>query len=347
MRGPDLASELLALHPAPPLEGLADAHGRSIRYMRLSLTDRCNFRCVYCMPPEGLTPLPHAEVLSYEELLRFCRLSAALGISRYKITGGEPLCRKGALDFIHALKTLPGVRQVSLTTNAALLRGALPRLAALGLDGINISLDTLNPKRYRAITASSALPDEAVAALQEARGLGLTVKINAVPVAGYNDGDLVPLARFALEQGCFVRFIELMPVGQARAFAGLSQAQIRRDMEEAFGPLTPLAESIGNGPAEHFTVAGYSGGIGFISALSKKFCRSCNRVRLTAAGFLKVCLHHETGRDMKALLRGNLSDEELARAIRGAIWEKPLAHSFEEASAPGGPRAFFMSSVGG
>lgn len=339
---------MCAREPAVPVpEGLSDAHGRRIDYMRLSLTDRCNFRCVYCMPPEGRAHLPHAEILSYEELLRFCRISAALGISRYKVTGGEPLCRKGAMDFIRDLKGLPGVRQVTLTTNGALLRGFLPQLAEIGIDGINVSLDTLEPEHYRTVTGSSALPGEAIAAMREAKNLGILVKINAVPIAGHNDADLAPLARFALENGYHLRFIELMPVGQARTYRGVLQADIRRGMEREFGPLTPLGRRIGNGPAEHFTLAGHNGSLGFISALSKKFCHTCNRVRFTASGFLKVCLHHETGRDMKALLRGNASDQELAEAIRGAIREKPLSHCFEEAANPGGPKVFFMNSVGG
>lgn len=327
--------------------GLADAHGRRICYIRLSLTDRCNFRCIYCMPPEGQKHIPHAEILTYEELLRFCRISAGLGIGRYKITGGEPLCRKGAVPFISALKQLPGVEQVTLTTNGSLLLHHLDGLSAAGIDGVNVSLDTLSPERYQAITGASLAPGEIVRAIRETQARGIAVKINAVPLMGHNDRDLLPLARFALENGCHLRFIELMPIGRGRAFTGVPDTEIRRRIEKEFGPLTPLGRRIGNGPAEYFSIRGYPGSIGFIAALSKKFCHACNRVRLTAPGYLKVCLHHGMGRGMKPLLRGGASDQDIAEAVAEAVRQKPFSHFFEGAPEPGGPGSFFMNSVGG
>ena len=326
--------------------GLADGHGRRIDYIRLSLTDRCNFRCVYCMPPEGAAHIPHEEILSYEELTRFCRISAALGISRYKITGGEPLCRKGAVSFMRALKLMPGVKQVTLTTNGALLAERLDELADLGLDGINVSLDTLSGDRYHTITRSVTSPEDVLNTLQKARDRGFSVKINAVPLKGYNDQDIMPLARHALENGFHLRFIELMPVGRAGQYEGIPQETIRRDIENCFGPLLPLGKRIGNGPAEHFSVHGHDGSIGFISALSKKFCHSCNRVRLTSSGYLKTCLHHDTGMEIKPLLRGGSTDEEISRAIIEAVQQKPAAHAFRKPEE-GGVTEFTMNSVGG
>lgn len=326
---------------------LFDTHGRRINYIRVSLTDRCNFRCLYCMPPEGQTHIPHAEILSYEELLRFCRISAKLGISRYKITGGEPLCRKDAVPFMRELKKLPGVEQVTLTTNGSALLGQVEALAAMGIDGINVSLDTLSPERYRSITGASCVPENVITAMRAARERGIRIKINTVPIAGHNEADLLNLARFALENGYHLRFIELMPVGQARAYAGVPQEEIRRRIEETFGAMTPLGVRIGNGPAEPFKLAGYSGTIGFISAISKKFCGVCNRVRLTSSGFLKTCLHYDVGREMKHLLRGAASDQEIAAEIVAAVREKPRAHVFEAAPETDGPGAFFMNSVGG
>ena len=331
---------------AAPRNGLTDGHGRRIDYIRLSLTDRCNFRCVYCMPPEGAAHIPHEEILSYEELIRFCRISAALGISRYKITGGEPLCRKGAVSFMRSLKLMPGVEQVTLTTNGALLAGRLDGLAEFGLDGINVSLDTLSSDRYHAITRSGASPEDVLNTLQKAKDRGFSVKINAVPLKGYNDRDILPLARHALENGFHLRFIELMPVGRAGLYEGIPQETIKRDIENRFGPLEPLGKRIGNGPAEHFSVRGHDGSVGFISALSKKFCHSCNRVRLTSSGYLKTCLHHDTGMEIKPLLRGGSTDGEIGRAIIEAVRQKPAAHAFRKPEE-GEATEFTMNSVGG
>jgi cyclic pyranopterin phosphate synthase len=321
---------------------LKDALGRVINYMRLSVTDRCNFRCVYCMPPGGVVSVPHSEILTFEEMLRVGRVSAALGISRFRVTGGEPLCRKGCASFIGQLKRLPGVEQVSLTTNISLLGENLDELARAGLDGLNASLDTLSQKRFARLTRSGARLSTLLPALRGARDLGIPVKINVVPMKGFNDGDFVGLARFALESGFHIRFIELMPVGRAGKYAGIRQESIFRSMCDEFGQLTALDRAIGNGPAVNYAVPGFDGSIGFISALSHKFCRDCNRVRLTSSGFLKTCLHHDTGAELKPLLRGAATDEGLAAAIAAAVLAKPGGHDFGNAAG-----RFYMSGVGG
>lgn len=326
---------------------LFDSHGRKIDYMRLSLTDRCNYRCVYCMPPEGEEHIPHEEILTYEELLRLCRITAALGISRYKITGGEPLCRKGAVDFIRNLRSIPGVEQTTITTNGALLAPRVAALAGMGVDGITVSLDSLNQEHYNDISRSRVDVAGVLKAMADAKQRGVRVKINVVPLRGYNEDDLPDLTRFALEHAYHIRFIELMPVGRGRVYDGVPQEAIRRMVEETFGVMAPLDRVIGNGPAECWSVSGHKGSVGFISALSKKFCHRCNRIRLTSLGYLKTCLHHNIGVDIKPLLRGNARDEELREAIVAAVRKKPQAHEFSRAPVRGEPRTFFMNSVGG
>lgn len=329
------------------LSGLYDSHGRKIDYIRLSLTDRCNFRCVYCMPPEGEPHIPHDEILSYEELLRFCAITAGLGISRYKITGGEPFCRKGAVDFIRALKKLPGVEQTTITTNGAYLARHVDDLADIGVDGVNVSFDSLEQDRFNAITRSKVRVEDIQKAMAAVRASGIRVKMNAVPLRNYNEKDLPELTRFALEQGYHIRFIELMPVGAGRIYEGIPQEEIRDMIEREFGALVPLGRAIGNGPAECYSVNSYKGSVGFISAMSKKFCHLCNRVRLTSRGYLKTCLHHNIGVDIKPMLRSQASDSEIKEAIINAVLKKPKAHEFSRSSQQGEPQTFFMNSVGG
>lgn len=329
------------------LPGLYDIYGRKIEYIRLSLTDRCNFRCVYCMPPEGEPHIPHDEILSYEELMRFCGITARLGISRYKITGGEPFCRKGAVDFIRDLKKLPGVEQTTITTNGAYLARHVDELAAIGVDGVNVSFDSLIQDNFNQITRSKVRIDDIKDAMAAVRAKGIRVKMNAVPLRNYNEEDLPELTAFALEHGYHIRFIELMPVGAGRVYEGIPQDEIREMIERKFGPLSPLGRVIGNGPAECYSVDGHEGSVGFISAMSKKFCHQCNRIRFTSLGYLKTCLHHNIGVDLKPLLRGKASDAELEEAIVTAVQKKPKAHEFSRTPHEGEPKDFLMNSVGG
>ncbi len=337
--------------PAPykeavmPDTALQDTHGRIIDYMRISVTDRCNFRCVYCMPKEGEPFIPHAEILSYEELLRICRITSQLGISRYKITGGEPLCRKDVVSFIKNLKSLPGVRKVTLTTNGALLGTFADRLAEAGVETVNVSLDSLTQRNFNAITRSAVPVKDILAAMAKAKARGLRIKINVVPLDDFNRDDLAGLARHAVENGYHIRFIELMPVGLGLEYAGTDQSIIRQMAEREFGPLTLIKERMGNGPAICYSVEGSSGSIGFISALSDKFCRTCNRVRLTSSGFLKTCLHHDVGINLRELLRGGVDDAQLEAAIRDAVAQKPMAHNFSR--LPGMQKTALMHSIGG
>ncbi len=330
-----------------PRNALFDDFGRRIDYLRVSLTDRCTFRCIYCMPPDGMPHIPHAEILSYEELLRLCRISADLGVSRYKITGGEPLCRKGATSFIRRLKALPGVGSVTLTTNGFLLGQAVPDLAAAPLDSVTVSLDAFTQETFSRITRSGVCLDGILRTMDQAREAGLRVKINTVPVEGVNETELLPLARYALEKGFQIRFIELMPVGKGKTHTGVGCDSVRAMLEAAFGPLTPLLERTGNGPAECMRVRGYPGSVGFIAALSHAFCGRCNRLRLTSTGFLKTCLHHENGCDLKGPLRAGASDADLARIIQETVRTKPRAHDFATLATSRAETPFLMNSIGG
>ena len=329
------------------MPGLYDTHGRKIDYIRLSLTDRCNFRCVYCMPPEGEAHIPHKELLSYEELLRFCSIAAKIGISRYKITGGEPFCRKDAIHFIRNLKKLSGVEQVTITTNGAYLADHVDELAAIGVDGVNVSFDSLSQEHFNTITRSKIKVADIKDAMAAVRAKGIRVKMNAVPLRAYNEDDLPVLTRFALEHGYHIRFIELMPVGSGRIYEGIAQEEIREMIAREFGPLSPLGRVIGNGPAECYSVEGHLGSVGFISAMSKKFCHSCNRIRFTSLGYLKTCLHHNIGVDLKPLLREKASVATIESSIRDAVSKKPKAHEFSRTPLEGDNQSFFMNSVGG
>ncbi len=324
---------------------LFDGQGRRIDYLRVSITDRCPFRCLYCMPAEGAPHMEHKDILRYEEILRLCRVMAGLGVRRYKITGGEPLCRKGASGFIRTLKALPGVDSVTLTTNGLLLPPLLPELADAGLDSVTFSLNALSQETFVRVTRGGARVEDILEAMDQAGGTGLRVKINVVPLRNVNEAELLPLARFGLERGWQVRFIELMPVGTGSEYQGIPGDEVKAALEAALGPMTPLSRATGNGPAECMSVAGYPGSLGFINALSHAFCHRCNRLRLTAAGFLKTCLHHQHGVDLKTPLRAGVSDADLGKTVRETTRAKLDGHAF--AAAQGTVPSFFMRNVGG
>lgn len=325
---------------------LCDDLGRNIAYMRLSLTDRCNFRCVYCMPDKGLPFIPHEAVITYEELLRLATIFTGLGVTRYKITGGEPLCRKGAVEFIRDLVALPGVDDVTLTTNGSLADSRLEALAESGLRSVTFSCDAYDAIPFGTICRTETDPKEIRAAMGKAAALGLTVKINTVPIAGLNDAELPRLARFALERGFQIRFIELMPIGSGKALSGVSPAAIRQTMEREFGPLKRVDYKTGNGPAVMHSIEGYPGLVGFIAALSGRFCSSCNRARLTSTGFFKTCLCHEAGIDLRAAMVNGATDDGLRGMIREAAARKPGGHTFSFAAEEAGG-GFYMNTVGG
>ncbi len=313
-----------------------DRYQREIHYLRLSVTDLCNLRCRYCMP-DGVEKLEREAVLTYEEFLRLAALFARCGIDTVRVTGGEPLVRKNVAQLVAGLKETPGIRRVTLTTNAVLLAEQLPALLDAGLDGVNISLDTLRPEVFRQITARDDFA-AVQAGLQAALQSGLPVKLNCVPQAGVNEGELEQLAALAKDNAMQVRFIEMMPIGYGAAMPCISGPELRARFARRWPELAPLSaaqeHALGDGPAVYYTVPGWQGSIGFIAAVHGKFCASCNRVRLTSQGFLRPCLASETGCDLRALLRSGADDAQLLAAIRETIWAKPREHHFNDSSMP-------------
>ena len=310
-----------------------DSTRREIHYLRLSVTDLCNLRCRYCMP-DGVEKLEREAVLTYEEFLRLAALFAQCGIDTVRVTGGEPLVRKNVAQLVAGLKAIPGIRKVTMTTNGILLTQQLPALLAAGLDSVNISLDTLRPEVFRQITARDEFA-AVQAGLQAALESGISVKLNCVPQAGVNEGELEDLAALAENRPLQVRFIEMMPIGYGAAMPCISGPELRQRFAHRWPELQPLTEAaFGDGPAVYYTVPGWQGSIGFIAAVHGKFCASCNRVRLTSQGFLRPCLASEAGCDLRALLRSGASDAALLQAIRETIWAKPREHHFEDSSMP-------------
>jgi cyclic pyranopterin phosphate synthase len=305
-----------------------DQNHRVINYLRISLTDRCNLRCIYCMPEEGIDPIPHSEVLSYEELLRVAQLAVRGGIRKVRLTGGEPLVRKGVIDFVRQLGQLDGLEHITLTTNGVLLARYAADLRDAGVSHVNVSLDSLKPERYKEITRRDAF-HQVWEGLQEAERLGFRpIKINVVAIRGVNDDEILDFARLSLEKPYHVRFIEFMPVGKDNGWAGdrfISTEEIRERIT-ALGPLRSLDSQPLDGPAERFVLQGSKGEIGFIGALSHHFCSRCNRLRLTAEGALRGCLFSDDETDIKTSLRNGATDECIMGLIRHAIATKPQGH---------------------
>lgn len=326
---------------------MIDGMGRNIDYIRISVTDRCNLRCVYCMPEEGVESIPHDQVLRFHEILRICRVLAANGIHKIKLTGGEPLVRKGITELTAQMKAIEGIDSVTITTNGVLLEEMYDDLVDAGIDAITVSLDTLDPEAYRTITRR----DEAqrvkrglMTAIEKGR---VPVKINCVPVLGMKKQQLLEIAGMARDHKVHVRFIEMMPIGMGSQFPFVREDELRRELEQELGVFTPCDDVPGNGPCHYFAVEGFQGRIGFISAVSHKFCDSCNRVRLTAEGFLKTCLQYDCGVELKPLLAAGCTDRELEQAILGALKEKPAGHNFSGAPVFTGKESRGMSQIGG
>ena len=319
---------------------MKDRLGREIDYIRISITDRCNLRCGYCMPECGVPSVPHDKILRFDEIVRLVKIFCSLGIKNVKITGGEPLVRKGAVGLIKDIKAIDGIEKVSLTTNGILLSENLNALAEAGIEGINISLDTLDRQKYMKITGFDGL-NTVLKVIDECRAFPeIKIKINAVTMADYNRDEICKLADFASEAGATLRFIEMMPIGLGTGFGGYNQDEIMTVLEEAYGPAKTINEEVGSGPAKYYSFEGLKGRIGFISPISHKFCRSCNRIRLTSEGLLRPCLGSEMGTDLRKPMRDDASDEELASLICEEILNKPAGHCFEATDS-------LMSKIGG
>lgn len=308
--------------------------GRVLNYLRLSLTDLCNLRCRYCMPPNGVAKLSHADILSYEEILRLLRVASSLGVDKLRLTGGEPLVRRGLTHFIKRLGDEGLFTQMRLTTNGVLLAPLAAELKRAGVSGLNISLDALDADVYAHMSGQPlehgrGLFEKSRAGFLAALEHGFTTKINCVPIRGQNDSQVLPLARLALQYPVTVRFIEHMPIGpdniwQAAAF--MSAAELKETIEQELGAMAEMPPEYPSAPARLFKPAGAAGAIGFISPLSRHFCAACNRLRLTADGRLKPCLLTNQEFDLRAPLRHGASDSELKDIFLNATTQKPLNH---------------------
>jgi GTP 3',8-cyclase len=332
---------------------MLDKVNRKIDYLRISITDRCNLRCVYCMPSAGIPRLPHEAVLRYEEILRIVKVAAAEGIKKVRLTGGEPLVRKGVTSLVREVAAIPGIEDLSLTTNGILLGRMARELADAGLKRVNVSLDSLDADRFRELTRGGELKD-VLEGIHRAEEAGFDpIKINVVAIKGFNDEEVREFARLTLLKPYQVRFIEFMPIGHRAMWEDskvMTEGEIM-DRISALGKLAPV-ERLGQGgqwgrggPARLYRLPGAKGILGFISPLSNHFCGSCNRLRLTADGKIRPCLFAETEIDLKTPLRSGCDDAELSRLISIALSVKPEGHSIADGVKDKYRRT--MSRIGG
>jgi GTP 3',8-cyclase len=326
---------------------LIDSYGRPHDNLRLSVTDRCNLRCFYCMPENGAEFASRAEILSFEEMERFARVAAAQGVTKLRITGGEPLVRRGLPTLVRRLAAIPGIQDLALTTNAVLLREQAAPLYEAGLRRINVHLDTLDRERFIQITRRDEL-GRVLEGLAEARRLGYRVKLNAVAVKGLVEPDIVPLARYARENGFEARFIEFMPLDAQSLWDRsrvLTADEILALLSSSVAPLHPAPDGDPRAPASEYAYADGGGRVGFIASISRPFCQNCNRLRLTADGKLRYCLFAMEEADVKGLMRGGGSDVEIAALIHANLKRKWEGHEINTARFVAPPRP--MYSIGG
>lgn len=327
---------------------MRDTFNRKIDYLRISVTDRCNLRCRYCMPEEGVPSVGHDQVLTFEELFRIARVAVELGVRKIRLTGGEPLVRKGLIPFVERLCQLPQRPELTLTSNGLLLAEQAAELKKVGLQRVNISLDTLHPERFTQITRRPGL-DKVLAGIYAAEAAGLwPLKLNMVPIRGVNADEIAAFARLTFEHDWQVRFIEFMPVSGGLDYPPESRFPAAEIAEilRSIAPLTELERHGPAGPARLYQYAGAKGVVGIIPAVSEHFCAECNRLRLTSDGFLRPCLFCEDEIDLRTSLREGCSDEELALLLRGAVKIKPERHRIaEELVVPNRGRK--MQGIGG
>jgi GTP 3',8-cyclase len=323
-----------------------DRFGRRIHYLRISLTDHCNLRCIYCMP-EDVSFRPTAELMQDAEIIRLVNLFARLGFDKFRLTGGEPTVRSGIVDLVGEMRQIPGVRALSMTTNGVLFSRLAEPLARAGLERVNFSLDTLDPVRFRQLTRRGSIAD-VWAGIQAAEDAGLLpIKVNTVVARGYSDDEIVDMAKLTLEHPWQVRFIELMPFAGATEFQTtqvVSADELITRIETALGPLEPVNGGKLDGEARIFRLAGSRGTVGFINTITQPFCSTCNRARLTADGRLRLCLLCEDEVDLLTPMRSGVSDGELRRLVVDGIWGKPWGNRLQEGQIP---LNRIMSEIGG
>ncbi|MFC1931613.1 GTP 3',8-cyclase MoaA [Chloroflexota bacterium] len=325
------------------MTGLSDSFQRPIDYLRISVTDRCNLRCIYCMPAEGIRLMSHDDILSYEEIYTVAKAATGLGISKIRITGGEPLIRAGLTKLVQMLAKIKSVDDISLTTNGTLLAQYAAELKSAGLRRVNISLDTLKPDKFQQITRVGNLSD-VLEGIEVASSVGLNpIKINMVVMAGINDDELLDFANRTINDEWHVRFIEYMPLGEHANKSSIVPVTEIKQRLAVLGELEPCSFK-GNGPAKYFRFPQAKGTIGFITPVTEHFCFQCNRLRLTADGKLRPCLLSEEEIDLRQPLRSGISSAQLKKLIKKAVFSKPLHHHLAEGRVPQ-DRSF--SQVGG
>ncbi|HET9392714.1 MAG TPA: GTP 3',8-cyclase MoaA [Candidatus Rubrimentiphilum sp.] len=326
---------------------LADQFNRPITYLRISVTDKCNLRCIYCMPESGLPWLPKSEILTYEEIEEIVRAAASAGVRSVRLSGGEPLIRRDLHGLVSAINAIDGIEDISLSTNGLLLADQIEELVAAGLRRVNVSLDTLRPERFEQIARRPGL-DRVLAGIDAAIARGLApVKINVVVMRGQNDDEIADLAEWTKRQSVYVRFIEVMPVHEnlgVQRDSYVSSDEILERMR-SIGDLQPVIGPGGNGPARYFAFDGAPGAVGVISPLSHDYCERCNRVRLTADGRLRLCLFGDQDIDLRAPVRNGASTGDLVEILRSAMLIKPERHHLRLGETSSRMRAF--SEIGG
>jgi cyclic pyranopterin phosphate synthase len=323
-----------------------DTHGRRINYLRLSITDRCNLRCTYCMPAKGFRRLPDADVLTYEELHAVAQAAVEIGVEKIRITGGEPLVRKGVAGFLARLRQIPGLKKLVLTTNGLLLDEMAEELKRAGVESINISLDSMQPEVFSRITRLGDL-GKVMAGLRAAERVGFRhLKINMVVMRGINDQEVLDFAALTLEKPITVRFIEYMPTAGQRGWRSLMVGgdELLSRLSNRF-TLEKLESDVLDGPAANYRIEGAAGRVGFITPISCHFCQACNRIRVTSSGTVKGCLFEEGTADLRPYLASG-DDVGLKEALRRAAWRKPLRHGLQAGGGREGSR-LRMSQVGG
>ena len=308
---------------------MKDKFEREIDYLRVSVTDNCNLRCVYCMKEKENNFLKNDEKLTDDEIYKIVKESAKLGIKKIRMTGGEPLVRAGIVNLIGRINNIPGIEEIYLTTNGILLADKLEELKLNGLKGVNISLDSLKEERFSKLTRLGKL-ENVLVAIDKAIELGIKVKLNTVIVNDVNKDEIIDFVNLTKEKPIDIRFIELMPIGIAINYKGVTNEEVLKVIEDNYTDYEKVVRSKSGGPATYIKLKGAKGKVGFISALSNCFCEDCNRIRLTSTGFLKKCLHYNYGVDLKKHIRSNISDKDLNELIYSNIYDKPQEHLFME-----------------
>ncbi len=322
---------------------MKDKFNREIDYLRISVTENCNLRCIYCIEDENYTP-QNSKYITNVEIEKIAKQCASLGIKKVRITGGEPLARKDIEDLFFRLNNIKGIEEIYMTTNGVLLSEKLEKLKAYGLKGINISLDSLKEYRFYKLTKFNKLKNVLIA-IEKALELNLKVKINTVLIDDINQDEIIDFANFTKDKNIDLRFIELMPIGEGKKYKGVSNEEVLEIIKSNFKEIEEVQRIKRSGPAKYIKVSGYKGKIGFISAMTDCFCEECNRIRLTSDGFMKKCLHYNYGVDLRKLLRENIDEESLKEIIKDTIYDKPDKHLFKISCD--NKESKYMNQIGG